>query len=139
VASKLLTTSRQRSELMSRVRQRGTSLELVVRDILRDAAVKFESNATGLAGTPDIVNREHKWAVFINGCFWHGHTNCWHGQLPKSNVAFWVRKISANKLRDQKKVSALRTNGYRVLTLWECEMEDKGSLSNRLARFIRQK
>src|SRR6266516_4537218 len=123
---------------MSRVRQRGTSLELVVRDILRDAAVKFESNATGLAGTPDIVSREHKWAIFINGCFWHGHPNCWHGRLPKSNVGFWVGKISANKERDRRKIAALRSDGFRVMSLWECQLDDKVSLSHRLASFLRQ-
>jgi DNA mismatch endonuclease (patch repair protein) len=130
--------SRQRSELMSRIRQRGTSLELTVRKALLELSVPYESNATGLAGTPDIANREQKWVVFINGCFWHGHAKCQHGRPPKSNSTFWREKISANRKRDRRNISELQSDGYRVLTLWECELDNRLSLSQRLEMFLKR-
>jgi DNA mismatch endonuclease (patch repair protein) len=135
--SKVAPTSAQRSELMSRVRQSGTSIELIVRKTLRELSIRYEPNQVGLAGRPDVVNRKQKRAVFINGCFWHGHTGCWHGRLPKSNTAFWAHKIAENRRRDRRKRSQLRREGYQVLILWECQLGDKSWLSSRLDRFFK--
>jgi DNA mismatch endonuclease (patch repair protein) len=121
-----------RSALMGRVRQKGTGAELNVRAALRKAGFRYRSNVSGLAGRPDLVNRELRIAIFVHGCFWHRHARCRRATTPKTNVAFWQEKFLANVSRDRRKARALRQQGYRVLTVWECEALD----SERLARII---
>ena len=111
---------------MSRVRQKGTSLELIVREILRKASIRYESNATGLAGTPDLVSREHKWAVFINGCFWHACPIC-KPKMPQGNREFWHKKIMDNKRRDKRIDRELIALGYSVMRLWGHEIKSNVS------------
>jgi len=129
--------SSQRSKLMSAVRQKGTSLELVVRQNLKNLNLDYEANVRGLPGTPDIANLEKKRVIFVNGCFWHGHLNCPHGRLPASNVGFWSSKIAQNVERDRTNISRLEEKGYKVLTLWECQLGNTRWLSSKLERFFR--
>lgn len=120
---------------MSRVRQSGTAPELLVQQALRNMGFPFQVKAKNLPGTPDIVNQTLKWAIFVHGCFWHAH-NCSLWKIPKTNSEFWKEKFSDNKKRDRKKSAALRTQGYSVLTLWQCELKDQDETRKKLLRFL---
>jgi DNA mismatch endonuclease (patch repair protein) len=121
---------------MSRVRQHGTSLELKVRSAVKNLGLSYSTSAKGLPGSPDLFNRSDEWAIFVNGCFWHGHASCPHGRLPKTNYGFWKAKIRSNSDRDQLKKHQLENFGYRVLTIWECELKDSGMMDSILRRFF---
>lgn len=116
-------SKQKRSELMSRVRSKNTKPEILVRSRLHKAGYRFRLHDTGLPGSPDIILKRHRAVVFVNGCFWHGH-DCRKASLPKSNQSFWQAKISRNRDRDQEKAGALLKMGWRVFTVWECDIED---------------
>ena len=115
--------SRQRSELMRRVRTRGTAPELAVRRLLHAEGYRFRVHPRELPGTPDIVLPRFRTAVFVHGCFWHGHRNCSAAKRPQTNVDFWNVKIDNNIARDKRIVRALRKDGWRVIVVWECEIQ----------------
>jgi DNA mismatch endonuclease (patch repair protein) len=124
---------------MARVRQKGTSPELAVREILNRLGIEYSANAKTFPGSPDIVDIARKRAAFVHGCFWHRHTRCAACTTPTSNAAFWQEKFDRNVERDAKKVRQLRRLGFRVLTVWECQLkrEDKlARLEKRLERFF---
>ena len=133
-----IVTTPERSQLMSRVRQSGTAAELAVRKIVDGCGVNFQTEATDLPGTPDLVNRERRWVIFVNGCFWHAHENCPRGTLPKRNRAFWEQKFADNRRRDEKNVENLEKMGYSVLVVWECELKDETKLGKKIKRFLIQ-
>ena len=110
---------------MSAVRQEGTAPELAVRSELHRLGYRFTLRRKDLPGRPDVVLPRHRIAVFVNGCFWHWHSSCSKGTIPKTNKAFWKEKLTKNRARDQKNETKLMTAGYRVLVLWECELEDQ--------------
>lgn len=125
-----------RSEMMARVRSRGTQPEAAVEAVLRDAGYRFQTQVAKLPGTPDFVLTRYKLAIFVNGCFWHKHS-CRRGQsTPVSNAKFWQIKRSANVLRDQRTTRKLRRAGWSVMTIWECQIKDPSKLKSRLARLI---
>lgn len=121
---------------MARVRQRATSAELATKLILRKLDVQFTQNAKRLPGTPDFANTKERWAIFVNGCFWHAHTNCAKATIPKSNQQFWKRKFKENRLRDARKIRELQFMGYSVLSIWECELAQAEALSIRIQHFL---
>jgi DNA mismatch endonuclease (patch repair protein) len=121
---------------MSAVRHRGTSLEIVVRTALDALAIPYTATLKELPGTPDLANQSEKWSIFVNGCFWHGHKKCAHGRLPKTNRAFWREKILSNRKRDHRNELRLKDMGYRVLTIWECELRPPLMLGEMLAHFF---
>ncbi|WP_018264694.1 very short patch repair endonuclease [Methylosinus sp. LW4] len=123
-----------RSALMKRVRQSRTGAEEAVAAALRLGGLHYRRNAKGLPGAPDFVNRSRRWALFVNGCFWHHHKNCRRGTIPKQNNAFWLEKFAANRARDARKAKALRALGFRVAILWECEALDPPRLKARASR-----
>ncbi len=100
--------------------------------------LRFRLHRRDLPGSPDIVLPRHGAVVFVHGCYWHGHRKrgCSGGRLPKSNVEFWTAKIRGNAERDGRKVAALRRTGWRVLTVWECELRNAEGLERRLRRFF---
>jgi len=108
---------------MKRVRRQGTDLEIAVRRYLWREGVRFTAHNRDLPGSPDIANRSRRWAVFVHGCFWHGHQHCDLAQLPKSNRAFWSKKIRQNRRRDIAKAAELESLGFEVVTLWGCEIK----------------
>jgi DNA mismatch endonuclease (patch repair protein) len=124
---------------MKRVRRQGTDLELVVRRYLWLHGLRFSLNNRNLPGSPDIANRSRRWAVFVHGCFWHGHSGCSLAQLPKSNQAFWSQKLRDNCRRDAAKLKQLRALGFLVITVWGCEIKRlaKTNRSSVLSRFAR--
>jgi DNA mismatch endonuclease Vsr len=96
---------------------------------------RYRLHAMDLPGRPDIVFRKRRCAVFVNGCFWHGH-ECPRGTLPSSNADFWQQKIAKNRERDERVLSKLKTAGWRVLTVWQCEIKNEARLERRLRRFL---
>ncbi len=101
----------KRSALMARVRQRGTTPELVVASILRNLGLAYRLNVRGLAGSPDFSNRRRRWAIYVHGCFWHQHTGCKHATMPKANEAFWRDKFTTNRRRDANAIRSLAPLG----------------------------
>lgn len=125
----------KRSELMRRVRQKGTSPELGVRQALNRIGARFSTNVDDLPGRPDIANKARKKAVFVHGCYWHAHQDCNRHRLPKLNREFWAEKFAANVERDQRKAEALESLGFQVLVVWECELKQPECLERNLRTF----
>ena len=116
-------TPEKRSAVMRRVKGRDTSPELAVRRILREAGIGYRLGGGGLPGRPDVVMKGRRTALFVHGCFWHGH-DCPRGaRQPKANAAYWIAKIGRNRARDVSARTALEADGWRVVTVWECEMK----------------
>jgi DNA mismatch endonuclease, patch repair protein len=124
------------SERMRGIRQAGTKPELSVRRILSGLGVRYRTGVRALPGSPDIANQSRKWAIFVHGCFWHGHEGCRLFTRPKTNSSFWAAKVTANRNRDAHKENALRSKGFRVATVWQCELDDPDLLAQRLAAFV---
>jgi DNA mismatch endonuclease (patch repair protein) len=120
---------------MSAVRTMGTAPEMTVRRIARKIGLRYRSNVESLLGKPDLANKTHRWAIFVHGCFWHGHA-CEKGQLPKINLDFWKRKIEANQRRDRTRMRQLRLRGFCVLTVWQCELRSEARVANKLQRLM---
>lgn len=114
-------TTEQRSERMRRVRQKDTALEVLVRKELHRRGLRYRLGGCGLPGRPDIVLPKHRAVVFVHGCFWRAH-DCRLGRRPTSNAGFWEQKAIANKQRDARKEAELRTLGWRVFVVWQCEI-----------------
>lgn len=134
-------TKLERSERMRRVRAKNTKPELLVRRVIRQMGYRFSLHKSGLPGKPDIVLATNKKAIFVHGCFWHRHEarTCRLARLPKSRLDFWLPKLEANRLRDKRKQKALRSEGWKFLVVWECQLSDKERLENKLRRFLRGK
>ncbi len=128
-------TREQRSANMAAVRGKNTRPEILVRRLLHGLGYRYRLHVANMPGRPDIVFRKRHCVVFVNGCFWHGH-DCPRGNPPSSNTEFWWPKISKNRDRDRRMQDELKNDGWRVLTVWECETKDKGRLQRRLCRFL---
>jgi DNA mismatch endonuclease (patch repair protein) len=126
-----------RSENMRRIRSRDTAPELTVRRALRESGFSgYRLHRRDLPGNPDIVFIGRKKAIFVHGCFWHGHT-CPEGlRKPKSNVDYWLPKIQGNRDRDENAIHQLHAAGWSVLVLWECEIEDGSWMRTALKEFM---
>ncbi|MCE4363556.1 very short patch repair endonuclease [Xanthomonas hortorum] len=120
---------------MSRIGSKNTKPELALRSLLHGLGFRFRLHRRDLPGTPDVVLPGRKTAIFVHGCFWHGHA-CKRNKMPKSRVEYWGSKIEANRQRDAKKRKLLRALGWHVLTVWECELKDPSKLSDKLVRVI---
>ncbi len=125
--------SKRRSELMARIRGRDTAPELAVRRIAHRMGLRFRLHCRDLPGRPDLVFPKHRVAVFVHGCFWHRHEGCRHASTPKSRIAFWTEKFAANVERDARKEVALKTLGWKVFVIWECETKDRVAVERKLA------
>ena len=112
-----------RSYNMSRIRSANTKPELLVRKFLHAQGFRYKLHDKTLPGKPDLVLPKYKTVIFIHGCFWHGHTNCKYFVVPKTRTAWWVNKISSNKTNDAKAIKALRKDGWKVITVWECQLK----------------
>jgi DNA mismatch endonuclease (patch repair protein) len=113
--------SSRRGAFMARIGTRDTQPELLVRRALRKLGLRYRLNVADLPGTPDLVLTKPRVAIFVHGCFWHGHT-CKKGARPKTNQQFWAEKLDGNIARDRKVRRELRRAGWRVLTVWECQI-----------------
>jgi DNA mismatch endonuclease (patch repair protein) len=127
-----------RSRLMSRVKNRNTAPELIVRRTLHRMGYRFRLHCKNLPGHPDITLPRYKKVIFVHGCFWHGH-DCPRGKRPTTNQAFWDKKIDRNIERDAKAVAALVEAGWNVLVLWDCQVKQPELLTTLLSTFMGEK
>ena len=127
-----------RSEVMRRVKSRDTKPELKVRELLRALGWSgYRLDRKDIPGRPDITFLSRKRAIFVHGCFWHGH-NCKRGaREPKNNAEYWRAKIARNRARDAAALAALETAGWSALVVWECALRDADALSEQLDSFMR--
>ena len=127
--------SAERCKLMSKVRNKNTDLELTVRRILHRNGYRFRLHTRDLPGSPDIVLPRYRMALFVHGCFWHGH-DCRLGSKPKSNQNYWGPKIATNRSRDERNLEKLKDIGWSVLVLWECDIRRAEGLRETLENFM---
>ena len=127
---------KHRSWNMSRVRSKNTKPEIKIRSMLHAKGFRFRKNVKNLPGVPDIVLPKYKSIIFVHGCFWHQHKGCVKSHIPKSNVEFWTEKLGKNVVRDKKHNKELKQAGWRILTIWECEMKDLNKLERKLKKFF---
>jgi DNA mismatch endonuclease (patch repair protein) len=122
------------SQRMARIRRKGTSPELIVRQLVSAIGQRYRVANRDLPGSPDLANRSRAWAVFVHGCFWHRHPRCRLTTTPKRNAPFWRAKFQRNG--DRESAAGLRRLGYRVLIVWECETRIPAELGGRIARWF---
>lgn len=128
-------TPEQRSEIMSHIKSKDTSIELMVRRHLFALGYRYRVNYKTLPGKPDIVFTKKKIAIFIYGCYWHGHAcGSRYAHVSKSNKTYWGLKIQRTQQRDREHIAALEADGWKVLVLWECEI--RGHLDDSIARIV---
>jgi DNA mismatch endonuclease, patch repair protein len=120
---------------MSRIRGGDTGPERRVRSLLHRLGFRFSLNRHDLPGRPDIVLTRYATAIFVNGCFWHRHKKCRNSVVPKTRQAFWLAKLNGNVERDRRNALALRRLGWKVITVWECEVGNE----DKLLRMLRTK
>jgi DNA mismatch endonuclease (patch repair protein) len=125
-------TVEKRSAVMRRVKGRDTAPELKVRRLLHRLGARFRLHRKDLPGAPDIVLPGRRLAIFVHGCFWHGHDCARGARVPKQNRDYWLGKVGRNRERDAANRTALEALGWRVETLWECELKDRATLEARL-------
>ena len=113
----------RRSEIMKAVKSKDTKPEIIVRKFLFANGFRYRLHDKRLPGKPDIKLTKYKTVVFVNGCFWHGHQNCNIYVMPKTNVEFWSNKIQTNVNRDKEKIIRLQALGWKVITVWECQLK----------------
>jgi DNA mismatch endonuclease (patch repair protein) len=128
----------KRSAVMRRVKGKDTSPELAVRKALTRLGVRYRLHRKDLPGKPDIVMPGRRLALFVHGCFWHGHDCARGSRVPKQNRDYWVGKVDRNRARDAKAREDLAALGWRVETIWECELKDGEALKARLAAMLRR-
>jgi DNA mismatch endonuclease (patch repair protein) len=126
----------ERSKVMARVRSKNSRPELFVRRLVFALGYRYRLHAKDLPGHPDVVFRKLRKVIFVHGCFWHRHAGCALARFPKSRLDFWVPKLEGNKKRDKRNEGALRRHGWKVLTIWECQLKSLARLSVRIRRFL---
>ena len=114
----------KRSEIMSKISGKETKPEILVRKFLFANGFRFRKNDKRYPGKPDIVLPKYKTVIFVHGCFWHGH-NCPAGKLPETRKEFWKEKINGNIERDKRNKIELEKQGWKVITIWQCELKNK--------------
>ena len=121
----------KRSAVMRRVKGKDTAPELLVRRLLWRLGARYRLHRADLPGKPDIVLPGRRLAVFVHGCFWHGHDCARGARVPKANRDYWIAKVGRNRSRDSGSRAALAALGWRVETIWECELTDAAALEDR--------
>ena len=107
---------------MSRIRAKNTKPEVFVRSMLHRMGYRFRIHLKGLPGKPDIVLPKYHTAIFVHGCFWHGHEGCKDFAPPKTRTEWWLNKIDGNKKKDTENIAQLDRQGWQVIIIWECEL-----------------
>src|SRR5437016_973882 len=121
---------------MARVQTKHTKPEIAVRRHVHGMGLRYRLHSAQLPGKPDLVLVRHKKAIFVHGCFWHGHKGCARAGRPSTNKNFWRIKLDSNLARDIRNRRALRKLGWKVLTVWECETRNELALNKKLHRFL---
>jgi DNA mismatch endonuclease (patch repair protein) len=114
-----------RSRMMSGIRAKNTTPEVVVRRLLHDAGFRFRLHRKDLPGRPDIVLAKYRSIIYVHGCFWHMHEGCRYFKIPSSRVEFWTEKLLSNRERDRLNIAAAIALGWRVMVVWECATRSK--------------
>jgi len=126
----------ERSERMSRVRQKDTRPEMRVRRLVHGLGYRYRLHGAGLPGKPDLVFAGRRKVIFVHGCYWHRH-DCKNGQrLPKTRLDFWLPKLKRNAERDREIIEQLGEIGWEALVIWECETKDTDALTKKIRRFL---
>ena len=128
-------TPEQRRRIMQSVKSKNTGPELIVRRLLHGMGYRYRLHRRDLPGKPDVAFISRRKAIFVHGCFWHGH-DCPKGRLPKSRLDYWGPKLDKNRARDRTKEEQLNSLGWSVLVIWQCETVDKETLALRLQDFV---
>ncbi len=126
----------KRSAIMRRVKGHGTGPELAVRKIIWSLGGRYRLNRADLPGKPDIVLPGRRLAVFVHGCFWHGHDCARGARIPKANREYWTAKVGRNRQRDVAARWALEAAGWRVEVVWECALKDREALEERVKAWL---
>jgi DNA mismatch endonuclease (patch repair protein) len=126
----------KRSAVMRRVKSRDTTPEMTVRRALTGLGARYRLHRKDLPGRPDIVMPGRRLALFVHGCFWHGHDCARGSRVPKANRDYWTAKVARNRARDVTAREALEADGWRVETLWECDLKDAEALRARLETLL---
>src|SRR5262245_7126889 len=128
----------ERSANMRAIRSKDMKPEMIVRSTVHRLGYRFRLHAKNLPGHPDLVLKRFKKVIFVHGCFWHQHgdPSCKIMRLPKSNKEYWVPKLERNAMRDQQSLRKLESQGWRVLTVWECETRKSDSLTTKIESFL---
>ena len=113
-----------RSYNMSRIRGKNTKPEMLVRRFLFANGFRYRLNVKTLPGKPDIVLPKYKTVIFVNGCFWHGHEGCKYFKIPETRTEWWIEKINGTQKRDREAEIQLNVLGWKVITIWECELKN---------------
>lgn len=125
-----------RSRIMRAVKGKNTGIELIVRSLTHSMGFRYRLHRKDLPGKPDLVFASKHRAIFVNGCFWHGHSCARGNRPPKTNRAYWSKKIRRNVERDTENIDRLAVSGWKVLVIWECEIKDVARLAARLRKFL---
>ena len=127
----------QRSRIMSKVRGKDTGPELIVRSLSHKLGFRYSLNKKGLPGSPDLVFTSRRKVIFVHGCFWHQHPRCARSNPPSSRTGYWLPKLEANRQRDRRNVRSLRKLGWKVLTIWECQLKNRERVCSLLRTFLK--
>jgi DNA mismatch endonuclease (patch repair protein) len=123
---------------MRSVHSAGTSAERIFEQVLHGLGVRAQRQPGSLPGRPDFVFQRLRLAIFVHGCFWHGHSGCENSTLPLSNVDYWRGKIDRNRKRDRRVRDALRKAGWRTYVVWECKLKNSESVARRFRRLLQE-
>ncbi|NLL90832.1 MAG: DNA mismatch endonuclease Vsr [Ruminococcaceae bacterium] len=118
-------STQKRREVMSKIGSKDTQIEIKVRLWLYHRGIRYRKNCKTIIGKPDITIKKYKIAIFVHGCFWHGHENCKYYRLPKSNLEYWKEKLEKNIKRDKENIEKLEQMGWNVFVLWECQLKSE--------------
>jgi DNA mismatch endonuclease (patch repair protein) len=129
-------TPAQRSAVMRAVPAKGSSAEMKVRKLLTTLGLRYRLHRKDLPGSPDVVLSGRKLAIFVHGCFWHGHDCARGARVPKANAGYWTAKVARNRARDARVQGELTALGWRAEVVWECELKIPDRLKDRLRAVV---
>jgi len=129
-------SKKHRSWNMSQIKSENTTPERIVRSLLHKMGFRFRLHEKKLPGKPDIVLKKYRTVIFVHGCFWHRHARCKYAYIPKSHHKFWQKKFSENMVRDKNVKRILKKSGWKIITIWECQINNQKKLIERLTSFI---
>jgi DNA mismatch endonuclease, patch repair protein len=131
---------KRRSANMAAIRAKNTKPEVIIRSLIHKMGYRFRLHRRDLPGCPDIVLPGRKKIVFVHGCFWHQHPdkNCKDARLPKSRPEYWLPKLERNQKRDAEALAALRKDGWKCFTIWECETRKESAALKRMSKFLKK-
>lgn len=125
-------TNENRSRNMSAIRSKNTKPELIVRKILYQLRYRYRLHKNSLAGKPDIYIKKNNATIFVHGCFWHQHNGCKRCFMPKTNIAYWEKKLKGNVKKFNSVKTELKRAGYKIIVIWECETKNQFELMEKL-------